>query len=79
MNKSVFGYMPDGTEVEQYILNSGNISCAVLTYGGALRSLTVPLCFGLASGAYSSICLAPAIWVKWKESSDAKKLAKGKK
>ncbi len=45
----------------------------------SLRSLTVPLCFGLASGAYSSICLAPAVWVKWKEASDAKKLAKGKK
>ena len=42
MNKSVFGYMPDGTVVEQYTLNSGNISCDILTYGGALRSLTVP-------------------------------------
>ena len=45
----------------------------------SLRSLTVPLCFGLASGAYSSICLAPAVWVKWKQASDAKKKAKGKK
>lgn len=42
----------------------------------SLRSLTVPLCFGLASGAYSSICLAPAIWVKWKNSADARKAAK---
>ena len=42
MNKSVFGYMPDGTMVEQYTLNSNNISCKILTYGGALRSLSVP-------------------------------------
>ena len=42
----------------------------------SLRSLTVPLCFGLASGAYSSICLAPAVWVKWKDAFDAKKQAK---
>lgn len=42
MNKSVFGYMPDGTAVEQYTLNSDGISCKILTYGGALRSLSVP-------------------------------------
>ncbi len=41
----------------------------------SLRSLTIPLCFGIVSGAYSSICLAPAIWVKWKMSLDAKKAA----
>ena len=45
----------------------------------SLRSLTVPLCFGILSGAYSSICLAPAIWVKWKKASDARKKAKSKK
>ena len=45
----------------------------------SLRSLTIPLCFGIISGAYSSICLAPAIWVKWKNASDAKKAAKIKK
>ena len=45
----------------------------------SLRSLTIPLCFGLASGAYSSICLAPAIWVKWKQASDAKKKANSKR
>ncbi len=45
----------------------------------SLRSLTVPLCFGIISGAYSSICLAPAIWVKWKQRSDAHKTAKNKK
>ncbi len=45
----------------------------------SLRSLTVPLCFGIISGAYSSICLAPAIWVKWKNAADTKKAAKLKK
>ena len=42
----------------------------------SLRSLTIPLCFGLVSGAYSSICLAPVVWVKWKQAIDAKKKAK---
>lgn len=45
----------------------------------SLRSLTIPLCFGLASGAYSSICLAPSVWVKWKQASDAKKKANSKR
>ncbi len=31
----------------------------------SLRTLTVPLMFGLVSGAYSSICIAPTTWVKW--------------
>ena len=42
----------------------------------SLRSLTIPLCFGIISGSYSSICLAPAIWVKWKNASKAKKAKK---
>ncbi len=45
----------------------------------SLRSLTVPMCFGIISGAYSSICLAPAIWVKWKNAADARKVKKTKK
>lgn len=40
----------------------------------ALRSLTIPLCFGLVSGAYSSICIAPALWVKWQDRIAKKKL-----
>ncbi len=45
----------------------------------SLRSLTIPLCFGIISGAYSSICLAPAIWVKWKNAFNTRKTAKSKK
>lgn len=37
-----FGTMPDGTPVEEITLRSGQLSCSVLTYGGALRTLTVP-------------------------------------
>lgn len=37
-----FGTMPDGTPVEEITLQCGALSCAILTYGGALRSLTVP-------------------------------------
>ena len=37
-----FGYMPDGTLVEQITLGEGGMSCEILTYGGALRSLVVP-------------------------------------
>lgn len=42
----------------------------------SLRTFTIPLSVGLISGSYSSICLAPCIWVKWKEHSDAKAAAK---
>ena len=38
----LFGKMPDGTPVEEYTLRSGELSCGVITYGGALRSLLVP-------------------------------------
>ena len=40
--KTVFGYMPDGVPVEEVLLTDGAISCGIITYGGALRSLTVP-------------------------------------
>ena len=36
-----FGTMPDGTPVEEFFLQRGEISCSVITYGGALRTLTV--------------------------------------
>ena len=42
MNKTIFDKLPDGTVVEQYTLNSGAISCEVLTFGGILRSLKLP-------------------------------------
>lgn len=37
-----FGVMPDGTKVELLSLTSGALSCGIITYGGALRSLNVP-------------------------------------
>jgi len=42
VEKSAFGSLPDGTPVERYTLRAGSLSCEVLTYGGALRSLRVP-------------------------------------
>ena len=46
----------------------------------SLRSFTIPLAVGIISGSYSSICLAPCIWAKWKERQDAKALKnRGKK
>lgn len=41
-NRTVFGHMPDGTAVECVELKRGALSCQILTYGGAVRSLTVP-------------------------------------
>ena len=38
----LFGKMPDGTLVEEYTLRDGDLSCGIITYGGALRSLLVP-------------------------------------
>ena len=42
MAKKLFGIMPDGTAVDQYTLTCGEMSCEIITYGGALRSLRVP-------------------------------------
>lgn len=42
MSRTVFGYLKDGTPVEELTLRDGDISCAIITYGGALRALTVP-------------------------------------
>ena len=41
----------------------------------SLRTFAIPLSAGLIFGAYSSICLAPTIWVKWKEKQIAKAAA----
>ena len=38
----LFGTMPDGTPVEEYTLRGGALACSIITYGGALRTLTVP-------------------------------------
>jgi aldose 1-epimerase len=37
-----FGVLPDGTAVAQIVLRNDTASCALLTYGGALRAMTVP-------------------------------------
>ena len=41
-NRRNFGRMPDGTQVEELTLENGRLSCKVITYGGAVRSLVVP-------------------------------------
>lgn len=38
----LFGVMPDGTNVEQYTLTAGALSCDIITFGGSLRALRVP-------------------------------------
>lgn len=42
INRTVFGHMPDGTVVEKLTLRDRAISCEIITYGGAVRTLTVP-------------------------------------
>ncbi len=41
-NRTAFGRMPGGTPVELLTLRDGALSCGIITYGGAVRSLTVP-------------------------------------
>ena len=37
-----FGVLPGGGAVEELTLRAGALSCSVLTYGGAVRTLTAP-------------------------------------
>jgi aldose 1-epimerase len=37
-----FGSLPDGREVERYVLRGGDVEVAVLTYGAVLQSVRVP-------------------------------------
>lgn len=41
-NRRIFGHMPGGTAVEELTLRDGALVCRIITYGGAVRSLTVP-------------------------------------
>ena len=41
-NRAAFGQMPDGTPVELLTLRDGACICEIITYGGSVRSLTVP-------------------------------------
>lgn len=42
MEKTIFGTLPNGTPVHEYTLRAGALSCSIITYGGALRTLCVP-------------------------------------
>lgn len=42
MEKTLFGTLPNGTPVHEYTLRAGALSCSIITYGGALRTLCVP-------------------------------------
>jgi aldose 1-epimerase len=48
-----FGALPDGREVERYVLRSGALEAAVLTYGAVLQSMCVPD----ASGSVTDVTL----------------------
>ena len=41
----------------------------------SILSFSLPLCFGLISGTYSSVCLAPQLWIVWKQRGKKKKAA----
>ena len=41
-SRRLFGTMPGGTQVEEITLRSGGLTAGILTYGGAVRTLTVP-------------------------------------
>ncbi len=39
---TLFGTLPNGTEVHQITLKDGNLECDIITYGGALKALRCP-------------------------------------
>ena len=41
-NRTPFATMPDGALVEELSLRCGALSCSILTYGWAIRTLIVP-------------------------------------
>ena len=42
VKKQAYGQMPDGTPVDMYILTNGGMEAHIITYGGAVTSLTAP-------------------------------------
>lgn len=42
MNMRNFGHMPDGRECYAVTISDGNVTAEIITYGGAVRRLTVP-------------------------------------
>ena len=47
LSRQSFGRTRDGLEVEALTLDNGILSCEVITFGAALRSLHVPDRFGV--------------------------------
>ena len=48
-----------------------------LLYGiDSIISFALPMMIGLISGSYSSLCIAPLLWVMWKNYKDKKRLEK---
>lgn len=47
MERKPFGMTRDGRAVDEIVLNNGTLRCSLLTYGAALRGLTVPGTAGL--------------------------------
>ena len=41
-NRRPFGQLPGGAPVDEITLRDGALACKIITYGGAVRSLTVP-------------------------------------
>lgn len=53
------------------------VSIVAYIYGvSSILSFSVPLIFGMISGTYSSICIAPSLWVWWYEKRKNKKKSK---
>ncbi|MFL6025642.1 MAG: galactose-1-epimerase, partial [Friedmanniella sp.] len=48
MRREHFGALPDGREVERFVLRSGEVEAAVLTHGAVLQSVRAPDAAGSA-------------------------------
>ena len=42
MGRRIFGRLPDGREITEYVLRDGTAECSILSLGAAVRTLTVP-------------------------------------
>jgi preprotein translocase subunit SecF len=45
---------------------------AVVLNVNAILTFSIPMAFGMISGAFSSLCIALPLWVMWKERKTAK-------
>ena len=56
------------------ILSMIVVTIVALFYGvESILSFSIPMLFGLICGAYSTICIAGPLWVKWQERKPSKK------